>query len=80
MAGLLVLLCTVRDTARTTHLALTADEQLAVQTVDEVIDDFAQEYRISLILALTANYALSQNVTRWQDSKSTGRTTAIIWT
>lgn len=69
------LLCTVRDATRITHLALTSDGQLAVQTVDEVIADFAQEYRISLILALTANYALSQNVSQWQESKSSGRTT-----
>lgn len=64
-----------RDAAQIAHLALTTDNTLAVQTVDEIITEFAQEYRISLILALTANHALSQTVTRWQESKRSDRTT-----
>ncbi|MRH89509.1 hypothetical protein GFY24_19005 [Nocardia sp. SYP-A9097] len=63
----------IRDIAQTTALSLRSDDSLRVQTVDEVISDFAEEYRTSLILALTANYALSQTVTRWRDEKFKGR-------
>lgn len=64
-----------RDAAQTAHLALTTDDRLTVQTVDEVIADFVEEYRTSLILALTANYALSQSVTSWQEAKASNRAT-----
>ncbi|MCD2158043.1 hypothetical protein LQL77_30510 [Rhodococcus cerastii] len=74
-AELRALLADPRDAAHTAHLALTTDSTLAAQTVDEVITEFAQEYRISLILALTANHALSQTVTRWQESKRSDSTT-----
>lgn len=43
--------------------------------MDEVIAEFAQEYRISLILALTANHALSETAAHWQESKKPDRTT-----
>ncbi|WP_280331072.1 hypothetical protein [Nocardia wallacei] len=62
----------IRDIAQTTALSLRSDDSLRVQTVDQVIIDFAEEYRMTLILALTANYALSQTVTRWQDEKGKG--------
>ncbi|MFF0495684.1 hypothetical protein ACFYU5_04695 [Nocardia aobensis] len=63
----------IRDIAQTTALSLRSDDSLRVQTVEEVISDFAEEYRMTLILALTANYALSQTVTRWRDEKNNGR-------
>ena len=69
-AGFRALLSSLRDTAQTAHLALTTDDRLTIQTVDDVIADFAQEYRMSLILALTANNALSKTLVRWQDSKA----------
>lgn len=72
-AELRTVLTRIRDTAHTAHLTLTTDDQLATQTVDEIIDDFATEYRTSLFLALTANYALFQTVNRWQASKASGR-------
>lgn len=59
----------IRDIAQMTALSLRSDDSLWVQTVDEVINEFAEEYRMTLILALTANYALSQTVRRWQDEK-----------
>ncbi|EON34375.1 hypothetical protein GTC6_02170 [Gordonia terrae C-6] len=59
----------LRDTARAVSLALSTEEELRVQTVEEIIADFAEEYRMSLILALTANYALSQKVMAWQEAK-----------
>ncbi|SDE66957.1 hypothetical protein [Rhodococcus tukisamuensis] len=74
-AELRALLSGVRDAAQVAHLALTTDDRLATQTVDEVIADFADEYRISLILALTANHALSRNVVHWQESKAADRAT-----
>ncbi|MCD5422664.1 hypothetical protein LRS71_24445 [Rhodococcus pyridinivorans] len=72
-AELRTVLTRIRDTAHTAHLTLTTGDQLATQTIDEIIDDFATEYRTSLLLALTANYALSQTVNRWQESKASGR-------
>lgn len=59
----------LRDVARAALLALSTEEELRVQTVEDVIADFAEEYRMSLILALTANYALSQKVMAWQEAK-----------
>lgn len=69
------LLYDLRDTAQTAYLALTSDGGLDSQNVEEVIGDFHQEYRLSLILALTANNALSGTVVRWQDLKSSEPTT-----
>lgn len=69
------LLAGLRDSAQTTFLALTTDDRLAVQTVEDVIADFSQEFRISLILALTSNFALSQTLVRWQEGKSSDSTT-----
>ncbi|KAF0957679.1 hypothetical protein [Rhodococcus sp. T7] len=74
-AGLRALLSSLRDSAQTAHLTLTTDDRLTIQSVDEVIADFAQEYRISLILALTANHALSQTVVRWQRAKDSDAAT-----
>ncbi|MGY4785857.1 hypothetical protein ACVH9Z_39100 [Rhodococcus opacus] len=69
-ADLLSLLSGLHDSARETHTKLTTDDRLSTQTVDEVIADFAQEYRISLLLTLTANHALTQTAVRWQKSKA----------
>lgn len=55
----------VRDAAQGVFLKLRDAAGRAEKTVDQVIEDFAVEYRTSLILALTANYALTQTVTRW---------------
>lgn len=63
-------LTAIRDAGRAASLAFTTDERLHVQTVDDIIEDFAAEYRMSLILALTANYALSQKVMAWQEAKA----------
>lgn len=68
-AELRTLLSVVRDAAQSAHLTLVTDDRLTVQTIDDVIADFVDEYRTSLILALTANYGLSQNVTRWLEAK-----------
>lgn len=43
------------------------DERLHAQSVDQVIEEFSEEYRMSLILNLTANHALSQRITLWQN-------------
>ncbi|MGW0025319.1 hypothetical protein [Rhodococcus sp. NPDC003383] len=74
-AELRALLSVVRDAAQTAHLTLVTDDRLTVQTIDDVIADFAEEYRTSLILALTANYGLSQNVNRWLEAKTSDRAT-----
>ncbi|MFZ2528143.1 MAG: hypothetical protein WAX14_10890 [Rhodococcus sp. (in: high G+C Gram-positive bacteria)] len=74
-AELRALLSVVRDAAQTAHLTLVTDDRLTVQTIDDVIADFAEEYRTSLVLALTANYGLSQNVTRWLEAKTSDRAT-----
>lgn len=58
----------VRDAAQAVFLKLSDVTSRGDQTVDQVIEDFAIEYRTSLILALTANYALTQTVTRWYES------------
>ena len=73
-AELRTLLSDLHETARDTHLALTTDDRLSAQTVDEVIEDFAQEYRISLLLTLTAPHALTQTVTEWQRKKGANTT------
>lgn len=63
----------VRDIANETLVRLSDESSRPMQTVDEVIDDFATEYRASLILALTANYALKQIVTTWYENQADDR-------
>lgn len=74
-AELRKLLYDLHATAQTAYVALTSDGGLGIQTVEEVIKDFHQEYQLSLILALTANSALSDTVVRWQKLKSSEPTT-----
>ena len=59
----------LRAATNAVQTALSADDARPQQTVDQVISNFATEYRMSLILALTANHALSQLLMRWQDSQ-----------
>ena len=53
--------------ARATHHLLVTDERLHIRSVDQVLEEFSEEYRMSLILNLTANHALSQRVKLWQN-------------
>lgn len=63
------LLTQVRDAAEHAFLTISDESIRSPQTVDQVIEDFSNEYRASLILALTANYALTQTVTHWYESQ-----------
>jgi len=72
-ADLFAWLREIRECANEVYLTLTTDESLRFQTVREIVDDFAEEYRTTLVLALTANYHLSRLVTEWQRAKASGR-------
>lgn len=61
------LLSRILGVARATHHLLVSDERLHIQSVDQVLEEFSEEYRMSLILNLTANHALSQRVKLWQN-------------
>ncbi|RRQ24908.1 hypothetical protein DK926_26050 [Rhodococcus sp. Eu-32] len=63
----------LRDAAATVAATLESDSSLRVQSVDEVIAEFAEGYRVTLLLTLTACHALSTKVTGWQASKDENR-------
>lgn len=63
--GLRERIARIRTVSQDTHSRLVTDEQLCFQSVDQVIE----EYRMSLILNITANHVLSQRVANWQGSR-----------
>lgn len=60
------------NVARTVRQDLLSNEGLSTQSVDEIVDDLAREFRMSMFLCLTANHALSQQVNEWRERRSDG--------
>lgn len=60
------------DVARAVQNDLSNNTELSVQSVDEIVDDLAREFRMSLALCLTANHALSQQVNEWRERRTDG--------
>ena len=60
------------NVARTARQDLLSNEDLSAQSVDEIVDDLAREFRMSMFLCLTANQALSQQVNEWRKRRSDG--------
>ncbi|MFC1472877.1 hypothetical protein [Rhodococcus qingshengii] len=63
----------LRDVAGSVAATLDTDPGLRVQSVDEVIDEFAESYRVALLLTLTACHALATKVGAWSRSKDDGK-------
>lgn len=60
------------EVARAVQGDLLSNTELSAQSVDDVVDDLAREFRLSMSLCLTANYALSQQVIGWRGRRSDG--------
>lgn len=63
----------LRAAAGSVATTLDGDPSLRVQTVDEVIAEFAESYRVALLLTLTACHALSTKIVEWRESKDNGK-------
>lgn len=72
-SGLLNALTTVTQSATDAREEL-SDDRVQTWTVDEVIEDFEHEYRISLLSTMTANHALVNRLATWQRAKAEGTT------
>jgi hypothetical protein len=64
----------LRDAAESVATTLATDPSLRVQTVEEVITEFAEAYRVALVLTLTACHALSTKLVAWREAKDHGKT------
>ncbi|MGG7104651.1 hypothetical protein [Rhodococcus sp. 24CO] len=62
------------DAAESVAMTLDADLALRAQSVDEVIDEFGESYRVALLLTLTACHSLATRVVGWRTSKDDGKT------
>ncbi|KAF0965397.1 hypothetical protein MLGJGCBP_01444 [Rhodococcus sp. T7] len=62
------------DAAGSVAATLDTDPALRVQSVDDVIAEFAESYRVALLLTLTACHVLSNRVVGWRTSKDDGNT------
>lgn len=66
-------LSSISKMANSANRTLSTDKDLEIQTVDEVISDLENEFRLTLFLSITANTKLSEFVNRWTGERSEGK-------